>query len=81
MIPVAPFGRPVPQTAWLEFRKRTGIPVVIDGAATFETAAGQGGSSGSFRRDELSRRKRSRPVKAAALHRPRPAWSNRSDRC
>ena len=41
VIPVAPFGRPVPQTAWLEFRERTGIPVVIDGAATFETAAGQ----------------------------------------
>jgi dTDP-4-amino-4,6-dideoxygalactose transaminase len=39
VIPVAPFGRPVPQTAWLEFRKRTGIPVVIDGAATFEAAA------------------------------------------
>ena len=41
VIPVAPFGRPVPQTAWLEFRERTGIPVVIDGAATFEAAAGQ----------------------------------------
>ena len=39
VIPVAPFGRPVPQTAWLEFRERTGIPVVIDGAATFEAAA------------------------------------------
>src|SRR4051794_37796518 len=36
VIPVAPFGRHVPQTAWLEFRERTGIPVVIDGAATFE---------------------------------------------
>src|SRR5207248_4906126 len=41
VIPVAPFGRHVPQTAWLEFRKRTGIPVVIDGAATFEAAAGR----------------------------------------
>jgi dTDP-4-amino-4,6-dideoxygalactose transaminase len=41
VIPVAPFGRPVPQTAWLEFRERTGIPVVIDGAATFEAAASQ----------------------------------------
>ena len=49
VIPVAPFGRPVPQTAWLEFRERTGIPVVIDGAATFETAADRPtGSSGSF---------------------------------
>lgn len=41
VIPVAPFGFPVPQTSWLEFRERTGIPVVIDGAATFEAAAGQ----------------------------------------
>ncbi len=39
VIPVAPFGRPVPQADWLEFRERTGIPVVIDGAATFEAAA------------------------------------------
>ncbi len=38
VIPVAPFGRVVAQTAWLEFRERTGIPVVIDGAATFEAA-------------------------------------------
>ena len=27
MIPFAPFGRPVPHPAWLEFRERTGIPV------------------------------------------------------
>jgi dTDP-4-amino-4,6-dideoxygalactose transaminase len=26
---------------WLEFRERTGIPIVIDGAATFETATSQ----------------------------------------
>ena len=39
MIPVAPFGRPVlSQADWLEFREPTGIPVVIDGAATFEAA-------------------------------------------
>lgn len=38
VIPVAPFGRPVPQDAWLEFRERTDIPVVIDGAAMFESA-------------------------------------------
>ncbi len=38
VISVAPFGRPAPQAAWLEFRERTGIPVVIDGAATFEAA-------------------------------------------
>ena len=41
VIPVAPYGRPVPQEPWLEFRERTGIPIVIDGAATFETAASQ----------------------------------------
>jgi dTDP-4-amino-4,6-dideoxygalactose transaminase len=48
VIPVAPFGRPVPQTAWLGFREQTGIPVVIDGAATFETAAGQEGILGDL---------------------------------
>jgi dTDP-4-amino-4,6-dideoxygalactose transaminase len=36
VVPVAPFGRPVAQAPWLEFRDRTGIPVVIDGAASFE---------------------------------------------
>jgi len=41
VLPVAPFGRLVPQAAWLEFRERTGVPVVIDGAATFEAASGQ----------------------------------------
>ena len=41
VIPVAPFGRPVQQDPWLEFRERTSIPVVIDGAATFEAAADQ----------------------------------------
>lgn len=35
-IPVAPLGRPVPQAPWLEFQRKTGIPVVIDGAASFE---------------------------------------------
>jgi dTDP-4-amino-4,6-dideoxygalactose transaminase len=33
VIPVAPFGRPVPQAQWLDFQARTGVPVVIDGAA------------------------------------------------
>ena len=37
VVPVAPYGRPVPQAAWLEFQQRTGIPVVIDGAACFDT--------------------------------------------
>ena len=40
VIPVAPFGRPVPQRPWREFRDRTGIPVVIDGAASFDVGCG-----------------------------------------
>jgi dTDP-4-amino-4,6-dideoxygalactose transaminase len=36
VVPVAPFGRGVPQAPWVAFRKRTGIPVVIDGGASFE---------------------------------------------
>lgn len=36
VIPVAPFGRPVAQAPWLEFREKTGIAVIIDGAASFE---------------------------------------------
>jgi dTDP-4-amino-4,6-dideoxygalactose transaminase len=39
VVPVAPFGRPVPQAPWLEFRRRTGIAVVIDGAASFDRIA------------------------------------------
>jgi dTDP-4-amino-4,6-dideoxygalactose transaminase len=35
IVPVAPFGRPVPQEPWRRFRAMTGIPVVIDGAASF----------------------------------------------
>lgn len=44
VVPVAPFGRPVPQQPWLRFRDATGIPVAIDGAASFElaTAAADG---------------------------------------
>jgi dTDP-4-amino-4,6-dideoxygalactose transaminase len=37
IIPVAPYGRPIPQKPWLEFHRRTGIPIVIDGAACFES--------------------------------------------
>ena len=36
VMPVAPFGRPVPQAPWNKFSQETGIPVVIDGAASFE---------------------------------------------
>jgi dTDP-4-amino-4,6-dideoxygalactose transaminase len=36
VIPVAPFGRAVPQAQWAEFQRRSGVPVVIDGGASFE---------------------------------------------
>jgi dTDP-4-amino-4,6-dideoxygalactose transaminase len=36
VVPVSPFGRPVPQHPWQVFSQNTGIPVVIDGAACFE---------------------------------------------
>ena len=36
IVPIAPFGRPVPQQPWQEFARKTGIPVVIDGAAGIE---------------------------------------------
>jgi dTDP-4-amino-4,6-dideoxygalactose transaminase len=36
VIPVATFGRPVQQSRWQAFRDATGIPVVIDGAASFD---------------------------------------------
>ena len=39
VMPVASYGRPVAQAPWQEFSTRTGIPVVIDGAAAFETVA------------------------------------------
>ena len=39
VIPVSPFGRPVPQEPWREFRERIGTPVVIDGAASFDRIA------------------------------------------
>jgi dTDP-4-amino-4,6-dideoxygalactose transaminase len=34
--PVAPFGRPVPQEQWRAFSDATSVPVVIDGAASFD---------------------------------------------
>lgn len=36
VVPVAPFGRHIPQELWLSFQRDTGIPVVIDAAACFE---------------------------------------------
>ena len=36
VVPVSAFGRPVPQNPWVAFRGRTGIPVVVDGAASLE---------------------------------------------
>ena len=36
VVPVAPYGRPVPQRAWQAFRAATGVPVVVDGAASYD---------------------------------------------
>jgi dTDP-4-amino-4,6-dideoxygalactose transaminase len=45
VMPVAPFGRPVPQAPWNRFSQETMIPVVIDGAASFE---GVGNDPGQY---------------------------------
>jgi dTDP-4-amino-4,6-dideoxygalactose transaminase len=37
VMPVAPFGRPVDVSAWDAFRAETGLPVVIDAAAGFDS--------------------------------------------
>jgi dTDP-4-amino-4,6-dideoxygalactose transaminase len=37
VMPVAPFGRPIDIAAWDAFRLRTGIPVVVDAAAGFDS--------------------------------------------
>ena len=37
VMPVAPFGRPIAVEAWDRFADETGIPVVIDAAAGFDT--------------------------------------------
>lgn len=39
VVPVAPFGRPVPVEPWEDFRGRTQVPVVIDAAASFQNIA------------------------------------------
>lgn len=36
VVPVAPYGKLVRQTPWKAFREQTGIPVVIDAAASFD---------------------------------------------
>jgi dTDP-4-amino-4,6-dideoxygalactose transaminase len=41
IVVVAPFGRPVAQRPWQSLQRETGIPVVIDGAASFEGVAGR----------------------------------------
>jgi dTDP-4-amino-4,6-dideoxygalactose transaminase len=37
VMPVVPFGRPIDIAAWEDFQVRSGIPVVIDAAAGFDT--------------------------------------------
>jgi dTDP-4-amino-4,6-dideoxygalactose transaminase len=37
VVPVMAYGRGTPQHAWRRFHERTGTPVVIDGAAAFES--------------------------------------------
>jgi dTDP-4-amino-4,6-dideoxygalactose transaminase len=44
VVPVAPIGRPVAQESWIEFEKVSGIPVVIDGAASFDGCVRDPGS-------------------------------------
>jgi len=39
VVVVAPFGRPVRQTPWVRFGERTGIPVIVDAAASFSCIA------------------------------------------
>ncbi len=39
VVPVAPYGRAFDQTQWRRFRETTGIPVVIDAAASFDVLA------------------------------------------
>jgi dTDP-4-amino-4,6-dideoxygalactose transaminase len=41
VVPVSTYGRPVNHQAWNTFRQQTGVPVVIDGAASFEALSGE----------------------------------------
>lgn len=40
VVPVSAYGRPVAHEPWQAFQQQTGIPVVIDGAASFEAISG-----------------------------------------
>jgi dTDP-4-amino-4,6-dideoxygalactose transaminase len=42
IVPVSTYGRPVDIASWSAFKHRTGIPVVIDGAAAFEALVDDG---------------------------------------
>lgn len=44
VVPVAPYGRAVPQAPWRRFSEATGIPVVIDAAASFSVIEGDPGA-------------------------------------
>jgi dTDP-4-amino-4,6-dideoxygalactose transaminase len=37
VMPVAPFGQPLDLSGWEEFQRRTGIPVIVDAAAAFDS--------------------------------------------
>ena len=39
VIPVSPFGAPIDRAAWDRFTEQTGIPVIVDAAAGFDTVA------------------------------------------
>lgn len=41
-IPVAPFGAPIDPVAWMAFARESGIPVLLDAAAGFDTYAAGG---------------------------------------
>jgi dTDP-4-amino-4,6-dideoxygalactose transaminase len=45
VVPVAPFGRPLPQADWITFREHSGIPVVFDAAASFACISQRPGNS------------------------------------
>lgn len=44
VVVVSPYGRPIAQEPWRAFREATGIAVVIDGAACFDTAPSSAGA-------------------------------------